>query len=177
MDSYVISDEGELRETQETVFYDPFSYVMSGEGGGDFAYASYYRIRQDGLCAETETVSRLNESVSGWSRDAYLREGGTFWFADIQLNPKVNQGDGEDVSGWTWRICVGSVSAAEASVREYEVKTAELALPAEFPDLRNGGASAVSALLNRPGPVTELTVRNGKVTLTDESGSRSASLR
>ena len=41
MDSYVISDEGELRETQEKVFYDPLAYVMSGEGGGDFAYASY----------------------------------------------------------------------------------------------------------------------------------------
>ncbi len=177
MDSYVISDDGEPRETQETVFYDPLSYVMSGEGGGEFAYASYYMIRQDGLCAETETVSRLNEDVSGWSHDVYLVENGQLWFADAQLNPKVNEGDEAVSSSWSWRICVGSVSSREASVCEFDTETAELALPAEFPDLRNGGVSAVSALLNRPGAAAVLTVKDGKAALTDESGTRSAALR
>ena len=176
MDSYVISDEGEPRETQETVFYDPLSYVMSGEGGGDFAFATYYRIREDGLCAETETVSRLNDAISGWSRDVYLREGGTLWFADVQLMPSVDQGD-EAATEWSWRICVGSVSANEASVREFEEKTTELALPSRFPDLVNGGASAVSALLNQPGAVADLSVKNGKATLTDESGTKTETLR
>ena len=69
------------------------------------------------------------------------------------------------------------MSAGEASVREFDLETAELSLPAEFPDLRGAGASAVSALLGRPGPVTDLAVRDGRVTLTDESGTRSASLR
>ena len=177
MDSYVISDEGELRETQETVFYDPLSYVMSGEGGGDFAYASYYMIREDGLCAETETVSRLNNDVSGWSHDVYLMENGKLWFADAQLIPQVNQGDETASPAWSWRICVGSVSAGEASVREFDLETAELSLPAEFPDLRGAGAQAVSALLSRPGPVTDLTVRDDRVTLADENGTRSAALR
>ena len=43
--------------------------------------------------------------------------------------------------------------------------------------MRGAGAQAVSALLSRPGPVTDLTVRDGRVTLADESGTRSAALR
>ena len=134
-------------------------------------------IRQDGLCAETETVSRLNEDISGWSRDVYLVENGQLWFADAQLIPRVNEGDETAVSSWSWRICVGSVSAREASVREFNIETTELAFPDRFPDLRNSGTSAVSALLNQSGSVTDLTVKDGKATLTDEAGIRSASLR
>ena len=177
MDSYVISDEGEPRETQETVFYDPLSFVMSGEGGGEFAYASYYMIRRDGLCAETETVSRLNDGISGWSHDVYLSENGRLWFADAQLIPEVDQGDGPADPAWSWRICAGYVSAREASVREFEIETDSLALPDLFPDLRGAGTSAVSALLSRPGPVSSLTVKDGKATLSDEDGTRSAALR
>ena len=178
MDSYVISDEGEPRETQETVFYDPYTYVMSGEGGGDFAFASYYRIREDGRCAETETVSRLNDTVSGWARDVYLYENGVLWFADAQLNPRVDTGEEGEVARWSWRICVGYVSAREANVVEFDTEeTPDLSLPAQFPDLIGGGTASVSALMNRPKPVSGLSVKDGRVTLTGEGGNRSAQLK
>ena len=176
-DSYVISDDGEPRETQEAAFYDPLDYVMSGEGGGQFAFASYYLIREDGQCAETENVSRLNDAVSGYSRDTFLRENGTLYFADIQLIPRVDTGEDPAQSVWAWRLCVGTVRGAEAEVREYDLETAELAVPDIFPDLRGQGSAAVTQLMERPGPLVSLSVKNGTATLTDLSGTRSAQLR
>ena len=170
-DLYVISDDGDPREVQDMILYDPLAFVMSGEGGGDFVFASYYMVRQDGQCAETETVSRLNESVSGWSRDAYLYEKGTLYFADVQLIPAVNT-DGEAPAGYHWRLCAGTVSGNAADIREYELETEELALTGLFQDIRTQGAAAVTALLNRTDSAASLTVENGTLTIQNESGTR-----
>ncbi len=164
-DTYVISEIGEPLETQDAAFREPFDYVMSGLGGGEFVYASYYLIRQDGKCAETETVSRLNDDISGWSKDAYLYDNGTLWFADIQLVPQVQSGEAAQVTGYQWRVCAGRAADRDVLVREFEVNTAELALPDLFPDIRSGGSAAVQRLMDRTDALSTLEFKNGSFTL------------
>ena len=141
-DVYKIEDEtGWVEEVVDNTRYDPFTWVMSGEGGGEFAFMSVYQIAEDAGTGSIETVSRLNGSVSGWSYDEYLVTDGHYRFIDLQLTPEEDRRiselpsdsdvSGEDVPVYRWVLCVGDITADSARIEEFELETGALAMPRE----------------------------------------------
>lgn len=119
-------DEGWVEEVVDNIRYDPFTWVMSGEGGGDFAYASAYRLADSGGEGRLETVSRLNGSISGWSYDLFRATDGQYRFLDLQLSPNE---DGTIEAPYRWVLCVGWMDRDNAWIEEYELNTDTMDLP------------------------------------------------
>ena len=159
VDTYVVSGDDEPKETVQNTYYDPLSYVLSGEGGGEFAYASYYIVSADGKSGEYETVSRLNERITGYSHYEFVRSDDAFYFADAQLSLSVDQTEGP----YTWVICVGTFGKDDLDLFEFSLNTQTLSLPAVYPRVRQQGtASAASfAALYASDLVSRLIVRDG----------------
>jgi len=132
-DIYTVEDDnGLVMETIDNTLYDPISFVLSGEGGGEFVFAGIYEMRPDGSGGTTETVSRLNDAISGWSYDLFYRQDDATYFVDCQLSPGE---DGTVTAPYHFVLCFGSVRNGDMTVREYEVTKNDLTLP--LPDERS----------------------------------------
>ena len=128
-DVYTIEDdEGRIEEIVDNTLYDPFTWVMSGEGGGEFAYMSVYDLREDAGSGSIETVSRLNGAISGWAYDMFSAENGHYRFLDLQLSPDE---EGVIETPYQWILCVGDIGADSAYIEEISLTTDELKLPIE----------------------------------------------
>ena len=146
-DIYVVSDDGELEETNEVLFYDPLTYVLSGEGGGEFAYASRYLLASGGNSGSFETVSSLDSVITGWSHYEFSISDGTLAFADAQLSLSANQ----TAAPYTWVICVGLVTKNSAEIMEFTAQTVDLSLPNAYPLIATLGTSGVNACISSHG--------------------------
>ena len=158
-DVYTIEDDtGWVEEIVDNTRYDPFTWVMSGEGGGQFAYMSVYGLNDDASGGELETVSRLDNSISGWSYDAFLAENGRYRFVELQLSPNE---DGAIEAPYQWVLCVGDIGRSDARIEEFLLTGDELRLPREGLGL-DLSADALSMEAARRGQRLSL------LTLTDE---------
>ena len=129
-DVFTIEDDtGFVEEIVDNTRFDPFTWVMSGEGGGTFAYMTVYELAEDAAAGSIETVSRLNGDISGWSRDMFRTEAGRYRFADLQLSPDE---EGQIKAPYQWILCVGDIGEKDARIMEIGIETAELALPADL---------------------------------------------
>lgn len=163
-DTYVVSGEGEPYETVENVKYDPLSFVLSGQGGGEFAYASYYVFSGDGTRGEHETVSRLNDAVTGYSHYEYALNDGTLSFLDVQLNLQNDQTEGP----YTWAALLGTVSKEKADMLEFTVTTAGIEFPTGLPEVYASKTADVAAYAAKyaDGAFARLTAENGRAKYT-----------
>lgn len=169
VDEYTIeSDDGTVEETVENVYHDPLSYVLSGTGGGEFSYASYYLVRADGQRGKSETVSRLNAQITGFSHTEFARSGSAFYFVDAQLSLEANQTDGP----YTWTICVGATSADAADLFEFTAVTQTLALPTILPAVYEQGTASAEVFAETYAKtlVSHFTVSGGQATLKTQDG-------
>ena len=160
-DTYVVSGEGEPYETVENVKYDPLSFVLSGQGGGEFAYASYYVFSGDGARGEHETVSRLNDAVTGYSHYEYAYREGTLFFLDVQLSLQNDQTEGP----YAWAALLGAVSKDGADMLEFTVTTAGIEFPAGLPEIYASGTADIAACAAQYGDAVSarLTAGDGRV--------------
>ncbi len=157
-DVYTIEDEtGLVEEIVDNTRFDPFTWVMSGEGGGEFAYMSVYTLADTGESGTLETVSRLNGELSGWSSDRFVTTGGRYRFADVQLSLSE---DGTIAAPYQWVLCVGDIGAEDARIEEYALETDELTLPVQALSLE-GGAEALFSQAARAGRRRSLFSWNG----------------
>ena len=128
-DVYTIeNDEGMVEEIVDNTLYDPFTWVMSGEGGGEFAYMTVYDLREDAGGGTVETVSRFNGAISGWAHDAFDTAGGRYRFVDLQLSPDE---EGVIEAPYQWILCIGDIGKDSVRIEEFSLKTDELKLPIE----------------------------------------------
>ncbi len=174
VDTYVVSGEDEPTQTVENIFYDPLTYVLSGQGGGEFANASYYIISSDGKSGEYEMVSRLNDRITGYSHYEFIRSGDAFYFADAQLSLDANQTQGP----YKWVLCIGTLGKNTMDVFEFSQTTSALSLPAVYPRVRREKtvSAAAFASLYAGDLVSHLTVEGEKAVLITPTESRQATL-
>lgn len=174
-DTYVVSDTGEPYEAVENVKYDPLSFVLSGEGGGNFAYASYYILSADGARGEQETVSRLDEAVTGYSHYEYALEGGALSFIDVQLSLSNDQTEGP----YTWAVLLGVWRADGADILEFTLQTSSLALPEGLPKVYETRAADVAACAQSyaGSTLSRLTLSENRARLTTRDGTAEASIQ
>ena len=155
-DVYTIEDEsGWIEEIVDNTRYDPFTWVMSGEGGGEFAYMTVYQLKADGSSGEIETVSSLNGSITGWSYDTFMVLDGHYRFIDIQLSPDV---DKQDETPYQWVVCAGDISSDSARIEEFHFETDALSLRRDSLSL-SLSADALSMEANRRGKRISLLTR------------------
>ena len=169
-DVYTIEDDtGWVEEIVDNTRYDPFTWVMSGEGGGSFAYMTVYELAEDASDGHIETVSRLNGDISGWSYDTFAVQGDSYRFIDLQLSPEE---DGTIKAPYQWVLCVGSIAPNNARIEEIELQTDELALPTAGLDL-GMSADALSLKIGSMGErLTLLTVKDSNVQYTEYRNGR-----
>lgn len=174
VDTYVVSEEGAPEETVDNAFYDPLSYVLAGEGGGQFTFATYYVIGADGKSGEYETVSRLDEQITGYSHYEYVRSGDVLYFADAQLSLAANQTEGP----YQWVLCVGALGKDTAEITEFSQQTTALSIPAAYPRVRAIGTADVSALdrAYSADRITHLSVKNGEAVFDNGGASKNVTL-
>ena len=160
-DVYTIEDEtGWVEEIVDNTRYDPFTWVMSGEGGGAFAYMSVYSLEADASAGSVETVSRLNDAISGWSSDAFTAADGHYRFIDLQLSPDA---EGAIEAPYTWVLCIGDISADSAKIEEFTLMTEELRLPLDGLSL-SMTADALSQQAERLGQrLSLMTLSKGEI--------------
>ena len=160
-DVYTIEDEtGWVEEIVDNTRYDPFTWVMSGEGGGAFAYMSVYTLEADASAGSVETVSRLNDAISGWSSDAFTAADGHYRFIDLQLSPGE---EGAIEAPYNWVLCVGDITADSAKIEEFALTTEELKLPLEGLSL-SMSADALSQQAGRVGQrLSLMTLDKGEI--------------
>lgn len=160
-DVFTIEDEtGLVEEIVDNVRYDPFTWVMSGEGGGDFVYATAYWLADSGQEGRVETVSRLNGSISGWSYDLFQVADGQYRFLDIQLSPDEN---GAIQSPYRWAVCVGWIGANAARIEEYELRTDALERPLASFSLSQDPDALFAAAAQSASRRTQLTAEDGQI--------------
>ena len=175
VDEYTIeADDGTVEETVENIYHDPLSYVLSGNGGGEFSYASYYLVQADGQRGESETVSRLNDQITGYSHTEFARSGSAFYFVDAQLTLEANQTEGP----YTWTICVGVATADAADLAEFTTTTQTLALPTILPAVYEQGTASAEVFANTYAQTltSRLTVSGNQVTLKTIDGEQKAEI-
>ncbi len=168
VDEYTIeADDGTVEETVKNIYHDPLSYVLSGNGG-EFSYASYYLVCSDGQRGESETVSRLNDQITGYSHTEFARSGSAFYFVDAQLTLEVNQTEGS----YTWTICVGVAAADSADLVEFTTTTQTLALPTILPAVYKQGTASAEVFANTYAQTltSRLTVSGNQVMLKTVDG-------
>ena len=165
-DVYTIEDEeGWVEEIVDNTRYDPFTWVMSGEGGGEFVYMSVYELQDDASAGIIETVSRLNGNVSGWSYDEFRTEGNRYRFIDLQLSPDE---EGLIEAPYRWILCVGDIGADSARIEETSLVTQELMMPREGLTLTSS-ADSLTALAETMGNRKSLLIlSDGSITYTEQ---------
>ena len=164
-DVYTIEDaDGWVEEIVDNTRYDPFTWVMSGEGGGEFAYMTVYDLSEDAGDGTIETVSRLNGGVSGWSYDSFAVRDGVYRFLDLQLSPDE---EGQIKTPYSWILCVGEIGRDEARIEEIGLQTQELALPADGLTLAGSSDSLFRQAEALGTTRTMLTLKNGSVSYTE----------
>ena len=164
-DVYTIENEdGWVEEIVDNTRFDPFTWVMSGEGGGAFAYMTVYELQEDGNSGTVETVSRLNENISGWSYDAFDTHSGSYRFVDLQLSPDE---EGQIASPYRWILCLGEIGANAARIEEIGLETAELSLPLNGLSLAEPAETLIRRAESLGRLETLLTLEDGKVTYTE----------
>ena len=160
-DVFTIEDEeGWVEEIVDNVRYDPFTWVMSGEGGGDFAYATAYWLADSAQEGRIETVSRLNGSISGWSYDVFKVEDRAYRFMDIQLSPDEN---GAIEAPYRWALCVGWIGDTGARIEEYVLHTDTLERPLSSLSLAQDRDALFEDASRNADRRTRLTVENGEI--------------
>ncbi len=160
-DVYTIEDEeGWVEEIVDNTRYDPFTWVMSGEGGGEFVYMSVFELQDDASSGIIETVSRLNGNISGWSYDEFRTAGNRYRFIDLQLSPDT---EGLIEAPYQWILCIGDIGADSARIEEIGLVTQELEMPLEGLTLTVTGDELTARAERLGSRKSLLTLREGSI--------------
>ena len=166
-DVYTIEDdEGRVEEIVDNTRFDPFTWVMSGEGGGEFAYMTVYSLVDNAGEGTIETVSQLNGQITGWSYDAFAVREGRYCFFDVQLSPDE---EGLIASPYQWILCIGDIGAASARIEEIMVETGDLILPMEGLDLSLDPDTLMNRMEKRGTQRSLLTLSEGNINYSEHN--------
>lgn len=165
-DVYTIEDdEGWVEEVVDNTRFDPFTWVMSGEGGGEFVYMSVYELQEDAGSGQIETVSRLNGSISGWSYDEFRVADGRYRFIDLQLSPDE---EGLIQTPYRWILCIGDIGQDSARIEEIGLTTQALELPLSGLDLMRSGEELISEAERLGDRISLLTLNKGSIAYSEK---------
>ena len=166
-DVYTIEDdEGRVEEIVDNTRFDPFTWVMSGEGGGEFAYMTVYSLADNAGEGTIETVSQLNGQITGWSYDAFAVREGRYCFFDVQLSPDE---EGLIASPYQWILCIGDIGADSARIEEIMVETGDLVLPMEGLDLSLDPDTVMNRMEKRGAQRSLLTLSEGSISYSEHN--------
>ena len=165
-DVYTIEDdEGWVEEVVDNTRFDPFTWVMSGEGGGEFVYMSVYELQEDAGSGQIETVSRLNGSISGWSHDEFRVADGRYRFIDLQLSPDE---EGLIQTPYRWILCIGDIGQDSARIEEIGLPTQALELPLSGLDLMRSGEELIPEAERLGDRISLLTLNKGSIAYSEK---------